>query len=198
MALTAKGAATRSRIVESAAELVQLHGVADTGLDDVCASTGTSRSQIFHYFPDGKSQLMVAVAARQAEQTLDDQRPLLDALDSWDAWTDWRDLIIEIYSQRIGSCALSSLTRQLPTTDSAVGAVIADMYAQWQAAMERGLASMRDRGLVSTDADVTQLAMSTLATMQGGVLLMQSTGSVGYLEAALDAALANLRSAAAS
>ena len=52
--LTPKGAATRQRIIEGAAAEIRERGVAVTTLDDVRARTGTSKSQLFHYFPDGK------------------------------------------------------------------------------------------------------------------------------------------------
>ena len=43
--LTARGAATRSRIVEAAADLIYAHGVERTSLDDVMAASGVSKSQ---------------------------------------------------------------------------------------------------------------------------------------------------------
>jgi AcrR family transcriptional regulator len=50
--LTAKGLATRQRIIDGAAAEIREHGIAATTLDDVRARTGTSKSQLFHYFPD--------------------------------------------------------------------------------------------------------------------------------------------------
>src|SRR6266852_8591391 len=49
---TAKGRATRERIVQAAAELVAEKGIAGMSLDDVRARTGASRSQLYHYFVD--------------------------------------------------------------------------------------------------------------------------------------------------
>ena len=60
--LTHKGAATRQRIIESAAEVIREAGVGDTTLDDIRMRTATSKSQLFHYFPDGRSHLLLAVA----------------------------------------------------------------------------------------------------------------------------------------
>ena len=48
MALTAKGEATRARIVEAAADLILARGVGSTSLDDIRAGTATSKSQLFH------------------------------------------------------------------------------------------------------------------------------------------------------
>ena len=52
--LTAKGTATRARIIEGAAAAIRAEGVAATTLDDVCSRTHTSKSQLFHYFPGGQ------------------------------------------------------------------------------------------------------------------------------------------------
>ena len=46
--LTPKGAATRARIVETAADLVLARGFGGTSLDDIRAGTSTSKSQLFH------------------------------------------------------------------------------------------------------------------------------------------------------
>src|SRR5258707_4765620 len=88
--LTAKGAATRQRIVEGAAGVIRDHGVASVGLDDVRAVTSTSKSQLFHYFPDGKSDLLLAVAKYEAEQVLAEPQPMLSDLASWDKRQAWR------------------------------------------------------------------------------------------------------------
>ena len=80
--LTSKGTATRQRIVEGAATLIRDQGAANVSLDDIRALTATSKSQLFHYFPDGKSDLLLAVARYEAEQVLDDQQPMLGDLTS--------------------------------------------------------------------------------------------------------------------
>ena len=75
--LTAKGHATRQRIIEGAAAEIRDRGVAVATLDDIRARTQTSKSQLFHYSPDGKEQLLLAVAEHEAQMVLDDQQPHL-------------------------------------------------------------------------------------------------------------------------
>lgn len=84
--LTAKGAATRQRIVAAAAEEIRAHGIAETTLEDVTARSQTGKSQIFHYFLGGKDELLVAVVHYEADRVLSDQQPHLGALDSWAGW----------------------------------------------------------------------------------------------------------------
>src|SRR5487761_577673 len=137
--LTRKGAATRGRIIDAAADLIAAKGAADTLLDDIRAATRTSKSQLFHYFPEGKAQLLLAAADCQARRVLDDQRPLLDHLDTWDAWARWRELIIEIYTPKIEYCPLSALTSQFPRNDPKIRALITGLFEQWQASLACGL-----------------------------------------------------------
>jgi TetR/AcrR family transcriptional repressor of nem operon len=50
--LTARGALTRDRIVRAAAGLMYANGVAGTTTDQVIEASGTSKSQLYHYFDD--------------------------------------------------------------------------------------------------------------------------------------------------
>src|ERR1700733_1798900 len=95
---TAKGLATRARIVSAAAELVFAHGVARTAIEDVQQRAGVSASQLYHYFSD-KNDLIRAVIAHQTDGILDAQRPVLDELDSFSALERWRDLLVDLQEQ---------------------------------------------------------------------------------------------------
>ena len=60
--LTAKGAAAQGRIVEAAAAEIRERGISSVTLDDVGRRSRTGKSQLFHYFPEGREQLLLAVA----------------------------------------------------------------------------------------------------------------------------------------
>ncbi|MFE0631884.1 TetR/AcrR family transcriptional regulator [Streptomyces sp. NPDC058864] len=191
--LTKKGAATKARIIEGAAQLVAVKGAAGTCLDDIRAATGTSKSQLFHYFPEGKTQLLLAVAEEYSHRVLEDQRPLLDRLDSWDAWEQWRELVLRLHSPGDGHCPLTALGRQPPQTVPGVRELITDHLERWHAALAKGLTAMRTDGLLREDADVDALATAVLAAVQGGAMMGQITGSTDPLRTALTVALDHLR-----
>ena len=102
-----EGTATRQRIIEGAAAEIRERGVAVATLDDIRARTQTSKSQLFHYFPDGKEQLLLAVAEHEAQTVLDDQQPHLGALTSWAAWQRWRDAVVDRYRRQGQHCPLA-------------------------------------------------------------------------------------------
>lgn len=198
-ALTRKGRATRERIVAAAARLMFERGVAGTTTEDVQAAAGVSSSQLYHYFT-GKQQLVRAVIAHQIDAVLSAQQPLLSRLDSRSALRAWRDLIVELQASRhgAGGCPIGSLTAQLAEVDPAARDDLVAGFARWEAAIRDGLAAMRDRGELRSEADPHELAVATLAALQGGLLLTQVRRDTAPLEAALDMALSRIASFAAA
>jgi AcrR family transcriptional regulator len=195
--LTPKGAVTRARIVEAAADLILARGVGGTSLDDIRAGTATSKSQLFHYFPGGKGELVGAIAAFQSERVLDAQRPYLDALDTWEAWEGWRNAVVAHYgSQASWGCPIGALASELASRDDARAAEVAAYMDRWRGYLEAGITRMREKGLLRTDADPSRLALSVFASLHGGLQLTQTMQSSAPLEAALDGALTVLRAAA--
>ncbi|GAA3568891.1 TetR/AcrR family transcriptional regulator [Streptomyces osmaniensis] len=197
-ALTAKGRATRARIVEGAAEVLREHGVAFTTLDDIRDRTGTSKSQLFHYFPDGKDQLLLAVARFEADRVLADQQPHLGELDSWESWQRWRDVVVERYELQGDHCPLGSLFLQVGRSRPGARAIVTELMRQWQRQLADGIRALQANGLVSPALDVDRTAGALLAGIQGGVTIMMSTGDSTHLRAALDNAIAQLRASAAT
>jgi AcrR family transcriptional regulator len=195
--LTPKGAATRGRIVEAAADLILAGGVGGTNLDDICTGTPTSKGQLFHYFPNGKTELVTAIAAFQAERVLDAQRPFLDTLDTWEAWDGWRDAVLTHYgSQAHWGCPIGALTAELIRDQPERAADVTAHMNRWRGYIEAGLRRMHAAGLLRDDINPDTLALSTFAALHGGLLLTQMTQSIEPLQAALDGALAGLRAAA--
>jgi AcrR family transcriptional regulator len=190
--LTPKGAATQQRIVEGAASQLREHGVTVT-LDDIRARTGTSKSQLFHYFPGGREQLLLAVARYEADRVLADQQPQLGDLTSWAAWLEWRDTVVARYRAQGQQCPLNALVSQLGRMTPGAQAVVAQLMAQWQAQIATGVRNMQGAGEVAQDLDPDRTAAAMLAGIQGGVVMMMSTGDVTPLEAALDLGIGYLR-----
>jgi AcrR family transcriptional regulator len=191
--LTAKGTATRQRIVDGAADEIRENGIAAVTLDDICRRTRTGKSQLFHYFPGGREQLLLAVASREAERVLADQQPYLGQLTSWPAWQAWRDAVVDRYRRQGVHCPLGVLITEVGRHTPAAQAVTRQLIEQWQAPVQAGIAAMQQRGQVDPGLDAARTAAAIIAAIQGGVAILMSTGSCAHLEAALDTALAYLR-----
>jgi AcrR family transcriptional regulator len=187
--LTAKGERTRARIVEEAARLIHERGVAGTTLDDVKAAAEVSGSQLYHYFPD-KEELVQAVIDYQAETIVRNQRRA--NLGSVKGLRAWRNMVVTVAkdTQAKGGCPLGSLGGQLAESDPEARALIAAGFEQWSTAISDGLRALHADGQLPSDIDPDDLAVTLLATLQGGLLLAQTQRSSRPFETAVDTLLA--------
>jgi TetR/AcrR family transcriptional regulator, transcriptional repressor for nem operon len=188
---TAKGRATRKRIVSAASELIGERGVAETSLDDVIERAGASKSQLYHYFEDRKA-LLRAVVLNNADGVLGS---LGASLDSWKAIRSSFDSMVALQVERRarGGCPIGTLVGQLAEGDEQARIALADSFARWEARLFESLRSMQLRGKLDQGADPHELATVTLAAIQGGLILTQARRDPGQLATALDAAYAHLR-----
>ena len=191
--LTSRGLVTRQRIVAAAAELMSKDGVAGTTLEDVKESAGVSSSQIYHYFADKKA-LVLAVIDYQSETIVGGQEPMFARLDTLDGLRAWRDFLVEHQRQLgcVGGCPIGSLGSELAEIDDGARARVAASFNRWEAGIRTGLNQMHERGELIADPD--DLAIATLAALQGGLLLAQMQRSTRPLEKSLDAMLAHIES----
>jgi AcrR family transcriptional regulator len=191
--LTAKGRATRDRIVAGAALLLRERGIEQTTLDEVMARTRTSKSQLFHYFRGGKDDLLLTVARFEAEQVLEDQQPYLGCLDSWEAWQQWRDAVINRYEEQGDRCPLASLSQHLGSRTPGAQAIVAELMRRWQEHLAVGIRALQQAGNLHREVDVDARAAALLVAIQGGVGILQSTGQSYHLRMALDHAIGDLQ-----
>ena len=187
--LTPKGERTRARIVEEAAVLIHERGVAGTTLDDVKAAAEVSGSQLYHYFPD-KNDLVQAVIDYQADATVSNQRHA--DLGSVEGVQAWRDMVITAAErvQAKGGCPLGSLGGQLAESDPEARSLIAAGFERWTTEISEGLRSLQASGQLPPSLDPDDLAVTLLATLQGGLLLAQVQRSTRPFETAVDTLLA--------
>ena len=97
-------------MISSAADLMYVRGVNAVTLDDVRAATGTSKSQLYKHFPDGKPELVRAVVALRAEQILAREDQRLARLKSMSGLRRWRDALVQGAALQGGAygCALGN------------------------------------------------------------------------------------------
>jgi TetR/AcrR family transcriptional regulator, transcriptional repressor for nem operon len=193
--LTARGAATRDRIVQAAADLMYAKGVHATTLDDVREATGTSKSQLYRHFPD-KDSLVHAVIALRGQQVMTRETQRLGRFNSFSGLVRWRNALIQASALQNGAygCALGSMASELSDQDEQARTLLADLFKTWEGLIAAGLERMQAKGTLKPDADAEQLAIGLMANLQGGYLLANAAHDVRPMEIAMDQALEHLKS----
>jgi AcrR family transcriptional regulator len=192
---TDRGRLSRERIVASAAAVVAEKGALGASLDEVGARATASRSQIYHYFDD-KSDLLRAVAVATSDAVLDGQRVLFAELGTWVGLVRWTDALVSLQVERgaAGGCPIANLLGQLGERDDDIRVVLSAGFDRWEDHIRDGLAAMVAGGELRRESDVAWLAASTLASLQGGLVLSQARRDPQALRRALDGALALIAS----
>ena len=192
--LTPKGRATRERIVAAAAELMSRRGVARTTIEDIQEAAAVSTSQMYHYFAD-KGDLVAAVIDFQTDRVLAVQHLGLDRLECLEDLRRWRDIMVDMMRRLgcVGGCPIGSLANDLAETDPLARAQVARSFVQWETMIRDGLKAIAARGELPDGTEVDNLALATLAAIQGGLLLSQVRRDTAPLEAAVDTMIEHLR-----
>jgi TetR/AcrR family transcriptional regulator, transcriptional repressor for nem operon len=192
---TARGRATRERIVRAAAELVAEQGVAGTSLDDVRERAHASKSQLYLYFPD-RDELLRAAAASTCDTVLDTQADALAGFDSIDGIQRYLDAIVALQVQRNSpGCPIGTLAGQLIERDEASRLILEDGLGRWERSILTGLQSMAAQHQLRPEADPGRLANQTLMLLQGGLLLSQVRRDPSQMRIAADTVLELIKAA---
>jgi TetR/AcrR family transcriptional repressor of nem operon len=187
--LTAKGAATRVRIIEQAAELIYINGVHGTNNELLRQVAAISGSQLNHYFPD-KESLVLAVIAWRAEKILSlHTNGQFAEFDSIDTLREWAGFYIAYERACQEGCTLGSLASEVIKADFNVRDQLAVQFERWKDIFRTGLERMREQGRLRSGADPAQLTNLLMAALQGGMLLAQIAQDVTPLKDALTAAI---------
>ncbi|TDW94975.1 TetR family transcriptional regulator [Kribbella pratensis] len=192
--LTARGAATRARIVASADELIALKGAAATTLDEVTAASGTSKSQLYRHFPD-KSALVQAVIALRGGRVLEREEQHLRRIDSFSGLDRWCKAILQRVTARRGAmgCELGSLSTELSDHDEAARLDLDAHLTTWISLLVAVLERMQANNTLSAEADPQRLATGIMAAIQGGYVLAQAARDPGPMQIALELAMDSVR-----
>ncbi len=191
--LTAKGRATRERIVAAASELMLQRGVARTTIEDIQEAAAISTSQMYHYFAD-KNDLVSAVIDCQTDQVLGFQHLGLDRIESLDDLRRWRDAMVDVVRGRmgVGGCPLGSMASELSDCDPVARARLMRSFTQWEKMIHDGLVTIAEREELAVGTDIDRIALAMLAALQGGLLLSQVRRDAAPLAAAVDTMIEHL------
>jgi TetR/AcrR family transcriptional repressor of nem operon len=193
--LTARGIATRARIVSAADELIRVRGVNGTTLDEVAVASGSSKSQLYHHFAD-KESLVHAVIASRAVTLLEREEQYLRRTDSLQGLERWRRAVLQRVTLRNGAfgCTLGSLSNELADQDEIARVALAQHFGSWEGIISSAFERIKNNGELKAAADPTALATALMAALQGGYLLAQTAHDPAPMRLALDMAFAHIRS----
>lgn len=172
---------TRQRLLDAAHREIYEHGFQAASLDRILANTGLSKGALYHHFGT-KQALGIAVVTevigarlhtewvepiRQAQRPL---RRLIELLGE-------KQRSATEVSIRLG-CDLNNLMQEMSPLDETFRQSLAEVIAQWRAALESGLRRSREIGEMRAEVDCARTALFVIAAVEGCVGISKNQCSV--------------------
>jgi AcrR family transcriptional regulator len=173
------GSDVRTRMVQAAATLIGARGVSGTSFTDVIEASGAPRGSIYHYFVDGKRQLVAEAIEWTSEQVQAHQRGCVATTPSGviEHFVDlWRQIVTS--SGAHAGCPLAALASDPYADEPLLAAAVERGFEAWTALLKDQLGSAGMSG-----SDALAIATTTVAAMEGALILCRARGNVAPLDA---------------
>ncbi|HUH01055.1 MAG TPA: TetR/AcrR family transcriptional regulator [Kofleriaceae bacterium] len=175
-----KGEQTRQRMIEATASLLQSQGYAGTGVAQIIDEAGAPRGSLYFHFPGGKEEL-AAAAVRQSGAEW--RVAIMEAVGAARDLPAGIRAACKLLADDLADsgfehgCPVATVALEAAPRSDVLHQACAEVYAAWQEIIE---ARLRALGLPAARA--ARLATSTLAMIEGAVLLCKAQRSTRPLE----------------
>jgi TetR/AcrR family transcriptional repressor of lmrAB and yxaGH operons len=168
-----KGGSTRTKMLLSAVEVLKERGAAGVTIDAVLARSGAPRGSVYYHFPEGRNQILTE-ALKYAGDAI--TTAIDDTVDKGSMYL--MSQFVEFWAHTLID---SDFTAGCPVVAAAIGsadaeplltAVAGEIFGRWREAMTR---AFRADGFDESDA--SSLAVMSIASLEGAVVLCRSTRS---------------------
>jgi len=193
-AKSAKGAETRLRIIEAAAELFHKQGVGATSPDQIIEASGTGKGQFYHYFKS-KEGLVHEVLQSHLDAISTGAAPLKYEIESWQDLEQW--FLAQVALQRsfgmTRGCPFGTIGNELTENDELIRQDLSLIFEVVKNKLATFFIKEKAKGRFSEDANEGHMADFCIATIQGAMLLGKIKRNSQPVEAAVREALEYLK-----
>ncbi len=172
---------TRTKMLVSAAQVMRERGAAGVTIDEVLARSGAPRGSVYHHFPEGRNQILTEALRYSGESIT----AMIDDAAGWGAKALLREFV-EFWERMLSE---GDFAAGCPVVAAAICSdeepnlcgEAATILGRWCAALTRAFVN---DGFGEDDA--ASLAMTSIAALEGAVLLSRSTRCVDPLRQVSD------------
>lgn len=162
---------TRTKMLVSAAQVMRERGAAGVTIDEVLARSGAPRGSVYYHFPDGRNQILTE-ALRYSGDAI---TAMIDDAAGWGA----RALLREFVEFWVRQLSDGNFTAGCPVVAAAIGSDDDDPKLSADAAVILGhWCTALTRAFVNDgfdDAGAASLAVTSIAALEGAIVLCRST-----------------------
>jgi|SRR5579864_7928003 TetR/AcrR family transcriptional regulator, transcriptional repressor for nem operon len=189
-----RGAETRLRIIQTAADLFHKQGVRATSPDEIIEASRTGKGQFYHYFKS-KEGLIHEVLLTHLEAIKSGTAPLQYEISSWKDLEKWFLAQLELQKRfdMTRGCPFGTIGNEVTGNDELIRQDLSLIFEVIKNKLATFFVQEKSRGRLGRAADPDRMADFCIATIQGGMLLGKINRNSQPVEAVVREALAHLR-----
>jgi TetR/AcrR family transcriptional repressor of nem operon len=191
---TEKGAATRLRIIRTAADLFHKQGVVATSPDEIIEASGTGKGQFYHYFKN-KEGLVHEVVQSYIESVESGTAPVNYEIRSWEDVERWfmSHLELQKHYRMLRGCPFGTIGNGITDNDELIRQDLSHLFEIVKNKLRAFFIREKAQGRLTADSDEDRLSDFCIAAVQGAMLMGKVKRNAQPVEAIVHEALAHLR-----
>jgi len=193
-----KGAETRLRIIQVAADLFHKQGVRATSPDEIIEASATGKGQFYHYFKS-KEGLVHEVLQTHLAAIKNGTAPVNYEIHSWQDLEQWFQTHIDLQKRfdMTRGCPFGTVGNELTEHDGLIRQDLSLLFEIMKNKLATFFVKEKAKGQLTNDANEEHLAAFCIATMQGAMLMGKIERNSHPVETAVREALMHLKHYAA-
>ncbi len=191
---SAKGSATRLRIIRAAADLFHKQGVGVTSPDEIMEASNTGKGQFYHYF-GSKEGLVHQVLLSYIEEIETGTATINYEVGSWQDLERWFASHIELQKnfRMTRGCPFGTVGNGVTEKDELIREDLSHLFEIVKNKLRVFFVREKAQGRLTPEADEDRMANFCIATIQGAMLMGKVKRSPHPAEASVREAIAHLR-----
>jgi len=190
----AKGADTKLRIIQVAADLFHKQGVRATSPEEIIEASATGKGQFYHYFKS-KEGLVHNVLQRHLAAIKNGDAPVNYEINSWQDLERWFQAHVDLqkrYKMTRG-CPFGTVGNELTENDGLIRQDLAHLFEVVKHKLATFFVREKAQGRLLKDVNEEHLAAFCIATIQGAMLMGKIERDSRTVEIAFREALLHLK-----
>ena len=179
MSATTKQPDSRTRLLDTAMQVIRAKGYSGTTVDDICSAAGLTKGAFFHHF-ESKEDLALAAAAHfsQMAERLFGAAPYHELADPFARLLGYVDFRTEILAGPIPefTCLLGTMLQEAYDTHPAIRLACDTYIGAHVAEVTKDIAAAKALYAPTAEWSAESLALYTQAVLQGAFVLAKSKG----------------------
>ncbi len=189
-----RGAETRRRILQVAADLFHKQGVRATSPDEIIEASATGKGQFYHYFKS-KEGLVHEVLQSHLEAIKTGNAPVNYEINSWQDLEQWFQEHIELQKRfnMTRGCPFGTVGNELTESDDLIRQDLSLLFEIVKNKLATFFVREKAKGRLSKNANEEHLASFCIATIQGAMLMGKIERNSQPVQVAVREALMHLK-----